>query len=388
MTRIKTLVILLLPVLLLTGCGDKSYIKIKGDTMVTHTYGVEYKDEGYEVNDKKVIVTVDNDVDVNKLGEYQVTYIALKQNKEVERSVRVVKVVDNKAPEIETLDEIEVFLNDKINDDVLKKAMSLNIKDNYDKTEDIKVELFYEIDVTKEGQSKLNITATDTNNNKSTKEVNVKVTKVNINKISLNKSSLSLNEGGSSMLSVTYSPSNAVDDKTVTWSSSNESVAKVSNGKVSAVGVGSAKVCATLKSNSKIQSCVDVKVSESQVAKFQKFLVSIGYVKKSSTLYQKYDDGYTYKVNFANKTFLADDGEGPLTYYYKSGKGTYVFYYSNGAVKTINYTYSSNKYSCSVNPSYMSQLCNNVDNGIEVLKSLEYLFDTMITAADVKVSGL
>ncbi len=57
--------------------------------------------------------------------------------------------------------------------------------------------------------------------------------------VSLNKTNLTLNTGSSETLTATISPSNATN-KELTWSSSNTSVATVSNGKVTAVGKGTA----------------------------------------------------------------------------------------------------------------------------------------------------
>ena len=62
--------------------------------------------------------------------------------------------------------------------------------------------------------------------------------------ISLNTTSLSLFKGDSSILTVSFKPSNTTGDKTVVWSSSNTSVATVSNGKVTAVGKGEATITA------------------------------------------------------------------------------------------------------------------------------------------------
>ncbi len=65
--------------------------------------------------------------------------------------------------------------------------------------------------------------------------------------VSLNKNSLTLDKGGSETLTATVHPENATD-KSVTWSSSNSSVATVdNNGNVTAVGAGSAKI--TVKTN-------------------------------------------------------------------------------------------------------------------------------------------
>ena len=66
--------------------------------------------------------------------------------------------------------------------------------------------------------------------------------------INLNKTSLSLFKGDSANLSVSFQPSNTTYDKTVTWTSSNKSVATVSNGKVTAVGKGEATITAQVGS--------------------------------------------------------------------------------------------------------------------------------------------
>ena len=62
--------------------------------------------------------------------------------------------------------------------------------------------------------------------------------------ISLNQTSLELWAGESETLEVTYNPSNTTVDKKATWSSSDESVATVENGKVKAVGKGEATITA------------------------------------------------------------------------------------------------------------------------------------------------
>lgn len=66
--------------------------------------------------------------------------------------------------------------------------------------------------------------------------------------IALNSTSISLFKGDSATLTVSYQPSNTTYDKTVTWTSSNKSVATVSNGKVTAVGKGEAAITAQVGS--------------------------------------------------------------------------------------------------------------------------------------------
>ena len=85
------------------------------------------------------------------------------------------------------------------------------------------------------------------------KAANLTVTSVAVTEVKLNKNSLSLAVGGAETLIATVSPENATG-KTVTWSSDNEGVAKVdSNGKVTAVSVGTAKI--TAKAGDKTADC-------------------------------------------------------------------------------------------------------------------------------------
>ena len=66
---------------------------------------------------------------------------------------------------------------------------------------------------------------------------------VPVSGITLDKTTLTLEEGGSAVLTATVLPSDA-SDKTVTWTTSNASVATVVDGKVTAVGGGSATITA------------------------------------------------------------------------------------------------------------------------------------------------
>nr|MCR5206672.1 Ig domain-containing protein [Lachnospiraceae bacterium] len=74
----------------------------------------------------------------------------------------------------------------------------------------------------------------------------VTVIPVGVTGVSLNKTSLSLEIGSSESLTATISPSNATD-KSVSWTTSNASVATVSNGKVTGVAAGTATI--TVKTN-------------------------------------------------------------------------------------------------------------------------------------------
>ena len=97
-------------------------------------------------------------------------------------------------------------------------------------------------------------TITAKSNNGKTANCSVTVNPIAVTGVSLNKTSLSFTGTGSSQtLTATVSPSNATN-KTITWSSSNTSVATVSNGVVKAVGFGTATITAK-SNNGKTASC-------------------------------------------------------------------------------------------------------------------------------------
>lgn len=79
------------------------------------------------------------------------------------------------------------------------------------------------------------------------------VKSVAVSNVTLNRNSLSLTQGGVFNLTVAVSPSNATN-KSVTWSSSNSSVAAVSGGKVTARKAGTATITAKAN-NGKYASC-------------------------------------------------------------------------------------------------------------------------------------
>ena len=101
-------------------------------------------------------------------------------------------------------------------------------------------------------QSKISGSLTGTN----TRTITVKQpssSTINPTGVSLNCSSLTLSKGSTKTLSATVYPSNATN-KSVTWTSSNSSVASVSNGRITANGFGTATITART-SNGKTSTC-------------------------------------------------------------------------------------------------------------------------------------
>ena len=86
-------------------------------------------------------------------------------------------------------------------------------------------------------------------------EVTVNYTSiVPVSGVTLSQSEAVLTVGGTQTLTATVAPANATN-KSVTWTTSNASVATVANGVVTAVGVGSATITATTTNGAKTASC-------------------------------------------------------------------------------------------------------------------------------------
>ena len=77
---------------------------------------------------------------------------------------------------------------------------------------------------------------------------------VSVSGVTLSQSEAVLTVGGTQTLAATVAPANATN-KSVTWTTSNPSVATVANGVVTAVGVGSATITATTTNGAKTASC-------------------------------------------------------------------------------------------------------------------------------------
>ena len=104
---------------------------------------------------------------------------------------------------------------------------------------------------TTEGKFPVTVTATNSAGSDSKQfTLNIKPATVSVTGVNLNKTSLSLTVGGTDTLTAKVEPSNATN-KGVTWNSSAPGVATVdTNGKVTAVSVGTATITATVDGKS------------------------------------------------------------------------------------------------------------------------------------------
>lgn len=108
-----------------------------------------------------------------------------------------------------------------------------------------------------EGTAEIIVTAGDVS---AACKVTVKAKTVAVERVTLDKTSAELTVGGTAALKATVTPDNATD-KTVTWTSSDESVATVKDGTVTAVKAGKAVI--TAKAGDQVAECtVTVKAKE------------------------------------------------------------------------------------------------------------------------------
>ena len=120
---------------------------------------------------------------------------------------------------------------------------------------------------------------------------------IEVTGVSLNKTALTLEKGKQQTLTATVTPTNATD-KTVTWKSSNTSVATISNGKVTAKSVGTATITAKT-SNGKTAACKITVVEELTSISINKssLIVGIGETFKFSC---KTNTGTSAKVTYTS----------------------------------------------------------------------------------------
>lgn len=119
--------------------------------------------------------------------------------------------------------------------------------------------------VTAQKEGTATITAALANGQKATCKVIVTKEKVAVTKITLTPATLNLKVGENDSITAAVEPNNATD-KTLTWVSSNTAVATVdNNGRVSAVGEGSATITATAKDGSNIKATCEVTVTAAVV---------------------------------------------------------------------------------------------------------------------------
>ena len=139
------------------------------------------------------------------------------------------------------------------------------------------------------------VTLKGSNDISTTITVTVKAKKIPVTKVTLNKKSTTLEIGKTETLTAKVIPTKATNTK-VTWTSSNDSVATVSNGKVTAKKAGSTTIIVKTEDGGMTASCtVTVKEKEPDAAKP---------IVPSSSMYKYEGSTFKYYVTSTNRYYL------------------------------------------------------------------------------------
>ena len=105
-----------------------------------------------------------------------------------------------------------------------------------------------------QGSATITATAKNANNQNITATISITVNPIAVTSVSLNPTSVSIKAGKTTTLVPTINPNNA-SNKNVTWSTSNSSIATVSNGVVTGVSAGNATITVTTQDGNKTATC-------------------------------------------------------------------------------------------------------------------------------------
>ena len=134
-------------------------------------------------------------------------------------------------------------------DNATNKSVSWKSSDNGVAT----VDNSGKVTAVKAGSATITVTTSD-GSKTATCSVTVTAKTISVTGISLVKTTLELTEGAEGMLKATITPSDATN-QVVTWSTSDNNIAKVSDGKVTAVKAGEATITVTTSDGGKTATC-------------------------------------------------------------------------------------------------------------------------------------
>lgn len=270
---------------------EKPVITIIGEKEITINQGSGYNDEGAKAMDNvdgdiTASIKVENKVDTSKVGVYLVVYsVSDKAGNKAESSRKVTvvsapttttqvttKKTTTKSKVTTTKRQNVVTTTRRITTPptiTLKGSTIIEINQGtrysdpgYSAVDALgnditsRVNVSGSVNINNPGTYTINYYVTDAygNSNSKTRTVRVKSTSVAVQGITLSQNNVSLSVGQSKTLTVYFSPSNATN-KSVSWSSSNPSVADVQNGIITAKSKGSATITA-ISSNGKSASAI------------------------------------------------------------------------------------------------------------------------------------
>ena len=173
--------------------------------------------------------------------------------KTVEPEVIPVSSVSLDKTSVELTEGDETTLTATVNpDNATNKNITWNSSDN-----SVATVVNGKVTALKAGTTTITVTTED-GGKTATCEVTVVTKTVSVTSVSLDKTSVELIEGSEITVIATVNPDNATN-KNVTWKSSNDSVATVSDGKITALKAGTATITVTTEDGGKTATC-DIKV--------------------------------------------------------------------------------------------------------------------------------
>lgn len=248
-------------------------IPMGGTKTITLSYTPEdadNKDVTWTTSDASVATVVDGVISSVAAGTCTITATS-DENSEIKAEIAV--EVENVCVTSITLNETSMTLD--VDSDEDYQIQVVDYETNYEMTAEfsfassdktvLRVDSGTgELTIRGEGTATVIVTSNDECKESATCEITIEKKAVAVIGVSLDKTTLELTEGESATLTATVAPADATD-KTVAWTSSDESVATVdATGKVSAVAAGDATITVTTTDGSKTASC-EVSVSAAVV---------------------------------------------------------------------------------------------------------------------------
>lgn len=222
-----------------SGFDIKSYVDVEKYPKITEdNTSISFKSEFDKKDDKEYLAVGEWAITVEHTVEYKLfsfTVISFRDKKDIKLNVvdSVAPVFDETSPK-----EIEII-----------KDCKEDFTDKYKATDLAEVQITVEdenVDYSTVGEYTANVFATDASGNVSSYEVKVKIIEPSIN---IEPSSLELTVGETATLTVAIKGK----EQNIEWSSSDESVAKIDNGNVTAIDAGTATI--TAKANGVEKTC-------------------------------------------------------------------------------------------------------------------------------------
>lgn len=275
---------------------EKPNLLLIGEKNITINMGQSYNEPGFSATDNidgdvTAKVKVVGSVDTTKPGEYKLSYSVSDSSGNLAEEKRVIKVIETttKAPttsnNLTTTTRVTTTTRrvvtttktttvPKIAPTITlygSKVITLYVGDSYkdpgySAIDCMGANITSKVDVSGSVNTKvattyyINYSVTDKYGNKAvaTRTVIVKTKNIPVTGISLSPNTVELQKGQTKKISVYITPSNATD-KTITWTSSNNSIATISSGVITGRSKGSAIITATTSNGKSYAVRVEVK---------------------------------------------------------------------------------------------------------------------------------